>query len=204
MSVKKIYLVRHGQTDYNLNGIVQGSGIDSDLNGTGKSQGLSFFNTYKSIPFDRIYLSKLKRTYQSVQNFIDFGIPIEKHEELNEICWGTKEGERITPEEDKYYHDILSKWRSGEVHLPIEGGESPLEVQQKQREVLDIIKSRRTEKNILICMHGRAIRIILSLILETPLKDMDQYEHSNLCLYLLEFDGNTFNLVKSNDTTHIE
>ncbi|HNU42529.1 MAG TPA: histidine phosphatase family protein, partial [Cyclobacteriaceae bacterium] len=32
MITKKIYIIRHGQTDFNLKGIVQGSGVDSSLN----------------------------------------------------------------------------------------------------------------------------------------------------------------------------
>ncbi|EJF08716.1 histidine phosphatase family protein, partial [Pontibacter sp. BAB1700] len=36
MSIKKIYLIRHGQTDFNLQGIVQGSGVDASLNELGR------------------------------------------------------------------------------------------------------------------------------------------------------------------------
>jgi len=58
---------------------------------------------------------------------------------------------------------------------------------------------------ILVCMHGRAMRIFLSLILKTDLKDMDQYEHNNLCLYLLEekLDG-LFEMKKFNDQNHLK
>jgi broad specificity phosphatase PhoE len=52
-------------------------------------------------------------------------------------------------------------------------------------------------------MHGRAIRILLCTLLNQPLKFMDKFEHENLCLYLLDFDGSTFSLEKSNDTAHL-
>ncbi|NDE62419.1 MAG: histidine phosphatase family protein, partial [Cyclobacteriaceae bacterium] len=45
MDRKKIYLVRHGQTDYNLQGVVQGSGIDAPINATGRAQAEAFFRT---------------------------------------------------------------------------------------------------------------------------------------------------------------
>ena len=77
MSTKKIYLIRHGETKYNKLGIVQGSGVDSDLNETGIEQANAFFEHYKNISFDKIYTSKLKRSQQSVQQFIDLGIPYE-------------------------------------------------------------------------------------------------------------------------------
>ena len=163
-----------------------------------------FFECYKNTPFDKVYTSILKRSQQSVSHFFELGIPHEAFSELNEICWGKREGEKITDEEDKYYHYVLDQWRKGNVDMPIEGGESPIEVQEKQKIALKTILSRTEEETILICMHGRAIRILLSLILKTPLKDMDQYEHQNLCLYLLEYNNDAFNVLKENDITHLK
>ena len=44
---KELFILRHGETNQNLNGIVQGSGIDSDLNHSGYAQGAAFFEKYK-------------------------------------------------------------------------------------------------------------------------------------------------------------
>ena len=71
VSVKKIYLIRHGQTDFNVQGIVQGSGVDSSLNAAGYEQASRFFAAYKHLPFDKVYTSTLQRTQQSVQGFLD-------------------------------------------------------------------------------------------------------------------------------------
>jgi len=71
----KIYLVRHGQTDFNLKGVVQGSGIDAPINKTGRSQAAAFFEAYKDVEFDQIYHTSLIRTRQSIQQFVDRGIP---------------------------------------------------------------------------------------------------------------------------------
>ena len=132
LTSKKIYLVRHGQTDFNLKGIVQGSGIDSSLNEHGRAQARAFHACYGTLAFDKIYTSKLKRTVETIQAFIDTGIPVESMEGLNEISWGTKEGQPITPEEDAYYHWMLKQWQSGKTDLRIEGGESPDEVARRQ------------------------------------------------------------------------
>jgi probable phosphoglycerate mutase len=104
---KKVYLVRHGQTDFNLRNIVQGSGVDTDLNELGRNQAAMFYQMYKDIPFDKIYTSALKRSQQSVQQFIARGIPFDALAGLNEISWGPKEGHRVTPDEDAYYHYML-------------------------------------------------------------------------------------------------
>ena len=97
MSTKKIYLIRHGQTDYNLRGVVQGSGIDAPLNETGRKQAEAFYQTYKSVSFDKVYTSVLQRSQQSVKKFLADGIPHEAFEGLNEISWGNREGISITP-----------------------------------------------------------------------------------------------------------
>lgn len=204
MSIKKIFLVRHGQTDYNLQGIVQGSGVDSSLNDKGRDQAKAFFETYRSIAFDKIYVSGLKRTLETVKLFTDTGIPYEKLPELNEISWGTKEGQKITPEEDAYYHWMLEQWQKGKTDLRIEGGESPEEVAVRQQRALEKIFSREEERTILICMHGRAIRILLCQLLNYPLYSMDMFEHENLCLYLLEHTGTMMSVRKYNDIQHLK
>jgi broad specificity phosphatase PhoE len=204
LTSKKIYLVRHGQTDFNLKGIVQGSGIDSSLNERGKAQAVAFYSCYKSVPFDKVYTSTLKRTKETVQAFIDAGIPQESMSGLNEISWGSKEGQRITPEEDAYYHWLLNQWREGRTDLRIEGGESPDEVAQRQLPAIEHIMSRSEESNVLICMHGRAMRILLCRLLNYPLRAMDAFEHENLCLYELNFTGSMFAVEKFNHTGHLD
>src|ERR1700710_2370135 len=98
MILKTLYIVRHGQTDLNKQGIVQGRGRDTDLNDEGRKQANLFYQAYKSVPFDKIYISELKRTQQSIQQFIDLGIPYEKLPGLDELAWGIYEGMPSSPE----------------------------------------------------------------------------------------------------------
>ena len=204
MNLKKIYLLRHGQTDYNLQGVVQGSGIDAPINDTGWAQADAFFCTYRDIPFDQLYHSALIRTQQSIQGFIDLGIPVTSLSELNEISWGEYEGTPMTPEEGEYYRMMLQQWQDGNLDYAIAGGESPNSVAERlHRAIQQIIHVQGT--TILVCMHGRAMRIFLSLICNTPLEDMDQYEHGNLCLYLLQQqEEGDFVLLKQNDQEHLK
>ncbi len=203
MDSKKIYIVRHGQTDFNLKNIVQGSGVDSSLNDRGIAQAKAFFEQYKHVPFDKIYTSTLKRTTETVKSFLDLGIPNESFSGLNEISWGNKEGFKITPEEDQYYHYMLKQWQLGNTSLKIEQGESPDDVVRRMKPVVDYIMSRTEEKTVLICMHGRAIRILLCILLNYPLKSMDMFEHENLCLYLLDYTNGQFTIELNNDVSHL-
>lgn len=195
--------MRHGQTDYNLKGIVQGSGIDASLNRTGREQANLFFEAYKHIPFDKLYTSALKRSIESMKQFIDLGIPNEALSGLNEINWGTREGMVITAEEDEYYYHVLAEWKAGKIDMPIEGGESPMDVQQRQKPALEQILNQPNDDIILICMHGRAMRVLLCLMLNYPLNHMDEFEHENLCCYQLTYTGNMFSVDSFNNTVHL-
>jgi broad specificity phosphatase PhoE len=203
LSIKKIYIIRHGQTDFNLRGIVQGSGVNSSINDKGKLQAQAFFDTYHHIPFDKIYTSALKRTTESVQPFIDLGIPFVPLDGLNEISWGKKEGQPITLEEDAYYNWMLNQWQLGNTHERIEGGESPDDVTHRQEGAINYIMSKPRESNVLICMHGRAMRILLCRLLNYPLRCMDMFEHQNLCLYQLDYTGTMFSVKKYNEVSHL-
>lgn len=183
---------------------MQGSGVDSSLNEKGIAQTQAFYEAYKHIKFDKVYTSVLKRTRESVIKFIDAGIPVEALAGLNEISWGKKEGQPITPEEDAYYHHMLNQWQLGDTSLRIEGGESPDEVVKRMKPAMDHIMSHEHEKNILICMHGRAIRILLCYLLNYPLKNMDMFEHQNCCLYVLNHTGTMFSVELYNNTDHLK
>lgn len=183
---------------------MQGSGVNSSINEKGKLQAQAFFDAYKEVPFDKIYTSALKRTTESVQPFIDLGIPFVQMEGLNEISWGKKEGQPITLEEDAYYNWMLSQWQLGNTHERIEGGESPDDVTRRQDSAISYIMSKTEESTVLICMHGRAIRILLCRLLNYPLRSMDMFEHQNLCLYQLNFTGSMFSVQKYNDTSHLK
>ncbi len=205
MKKKSIYLIRHGETDLNRKGIVQGSGVDSSLNDWGIAQSEAFYNVYQHVPFDKIYTSKLVRTHQTVLNFLKLGIPHESYEGLNEISWGIREGKEPNTGDTTYYKQLVTAWQNGEVDLSSEKGESPVEVKNRQLSVIDTIISRSHERNILIAMHGRAMRIFLTSLFNQPLVQMDEYEHSNLCLYKINYSYQTkkFDLEVANDITHL-
>jgi broad specificity phosphatase PhoE len=204
VSNKQIYLIRHGETELNRQNIIQGSGVDSPLNELGFRQARAFFAYYQHISFDKIYTSKLIRAIQSVQGFLDLGIPHETYAGLNEISWGRKEGHKVSPENDELYFDMLSEWRKGNVEVAIEGGESPLAVAARQKPVIDVICAHPEEEIILICMHGRAMRILLCQLLGYALKDMDKFEHENLCLYKLNYQNGHFTVELNNDNRHLQ
>lgn len=204
MILKTLYIVRHGQTELNRLGIVQGRGRDTDLNDEGKQQAYLFYNNYKNVPFDKIYISALRRTQQSIQPFIDLDIPYEKLPGLDELAWGIYEGQPSTPATKAAFLKLLRDWMEGKLDTKFEGGESPNEVKIRQQEALDVIMSHPEEKNVLICMHGRAMRLFLCILTGKPLTEMDNFPHQNLVLYKVTFDGEKFEIADFNNATHLK
>lgn len=203
MSAKKtIYIIRHGETDYNKQGIIQGGGIDSSLNELGRRQAQQFYQAYHHIQFDRIYTSELKRTHQSVAPFLNAGYHHHILPELNEINWGVFEGLKGNAASKEVYKAMINDWSSGLLDRSVEDGESPNSVFKRQKIGLQKILST-DDQTILICMHGRALRIFLCLLTDTPLREMDQFHHQNLTLYQLEYNGQKFEIINANCSKHL-
>ena len=199
---KNIYLIRHGQTDYNLKGIVQGRGINSHLNTTGRSQAEKFFNHYKDVPFDAIYASTLQRTHQTIEPFLALGLKHEIKDALDEIDWGVFEGVEHDQILEGTYYSIVNGWSQGDYDIKIEGGESPNELQARQLPLIEELRHSEYQ-NILLCSHGRAIRALLCGFLGIPLSEMDNFQHNNTCLYKLSVENGVFNVEISNDISHL-
>ncbi len=203
MTIKNFYIIRHGETEYNRLNIVQGSGVDMELNETGKQQAARFFDAYKDHPFEAVYTSALKRSQQSVAGFIEKGIKHEALAGLNEISWGDFEGKQQTPEQKEAYWNLIHRWNAGDYEAKINNGENPVEMQKRQQPVLHHILSNTHEKEVLICMHGRAMKSLLCLMLNKPLASMENFTHTNLCLYKLAYQNGLFILKDANNTRHL-
>jgi probable phosphoglycerate mutase len=176
--------------------------VDTALNETGIWQSDMFYNSYKNHPFDIVFTSALKRSQQSVKGFIAMGIPHIILPELNEISWGDFEGKPQSEQQKALYWNMIQLWNSGVLDAKIPNGESPLEMQGRQKKALQLMLETDAE-NILVCMHGRAMKSFLCLLLGVPLTQMEEFPHANLCLYQLEYDGFSFSLVRRNDIEHL-
>ncbi len=204
---KTIYLIRHGQTDFNERGIVQGSGIDSLLNANGHRQAELFYHAYKHVPFTEIYTSTLQRTHQTVAPFITNGF--KNHvivPEFNEINWGMMEGVEPSEEATQNFQQILQTWRSGNLDTAVENGETPNQLYNRQFAGLQKLEQNWPGSPVLICMHGRAMRSFLCLLTGHPLQNMDDFEHSNVCLYHLQKGDNDrhYQILLHNCTRHLD
>lgn len=201
MKNKILHILRHGETDYNKNGLVQGRGINASLNETGVGQARRVYEHFRERPLDHIYTSTLVRTHETTQYFPS-SIGRTALEGLDEISWGDQEGVKASPEARNMYKNTVLAWQRGELERNVGGGETPIEVADRQKKAMDVILN---DDNllILICMHGRAIRILLSWLLNYPLRYMDGFPHQNCAYYTLGWNGHSFQLIDFNKTDHL-
>lgn len=200
--MKELYILRHGETDFNRQGIIQGSGVNSSLNENGKLQALKFFNQYKDIEFDYVYTSTLKRTHETVQHFINQGITWRVRGELREIGWGIHEGKKATKEMAAQYKQLISDWKSGNFDARLEDGESAADMVVRLNRFLDEIK-KTDFKRALICSHGRTLRCLMCLINNDHLREMENFHHLNTSLYIVELNDDVFKITVRNDQSHL-
>ena len=196
----KLYIIRHAETEYNKKGIIQGSEVDSDINDVGESQANSFYEYYKDINFDKIYVSDLKRTFQTIRRFTENGSSYEKLKEFNEISWGVNQGKSDDLED---YARLIDTWLAGNLDNKFEEGESPNEMSVRLVKGFDKVLDDDHD-TVLLCIHGRALRILLSKIIDNDLTKMDKYVHSNTGLYILEYKNGKYEILGSNLRNHLE
>lgn len=202
----EIYLIRHGETDFNRRGIVQGSGVDSDLNELGREQAFAFYEMYKEVPFDAIYVSNLKRTHQTCEPWVEhLGHRLIVELALREMSWGVLEGKSPTPDEMEEFRQLKLDWQNGLLDRKIAEGESPLECHQRIERVLEKLKSAHKGQRILVCTHGRTSRVLLSSIAGEGLHEMERFDHSNTGLNILHCnEEGDYSAELINDTAHLE
>lgn len=203
--VKQIFVIRHGETDNNKAGIIQGRSIDASINQLGKQQAQSICEALKPFEIHKIVASGLRRTHETAQPLAENrNLPIEKYPELEEIDFGILEGKSFKEFEDKIM-EVHDEWQSGKVDYAPENGESPRQVfDRANRKVEKVLNSLNTEEQgIVFMIHGRLIRILLSEWLGYGLKNMHEIEHQNGAINHLIWENGEFRALELNITEHL-
>ncbi|TCN72175.1 histidine phosphatase family protein [Acetobacteroides hydrogenigenes] len=189
---KRIYFVRHGETDCNSKNLIQGRGVDAPLNALGHQQAEAFYQHYKHIPFDKVYTSSLQRTHQSMAPLLKSGIPHEIIGGFDEMDFGIMEGKEMFDSTGTFtLKSLLEQWKNNEGDAKAEQGESPNEVLQRMKDALETVLSRKQEANVVVCMHGRALRILMCYLLNLPISNMEKYFHANLAVSIFDYNYET-------------
>lgn len=146
----RIFLVRHGQTDWNLKKLMQGR-TDIPLNETGKMQALEVKEKLKNEKIDICFSSPLSRTLTTAKIITKLDIIID--ERLIERNAGTLEGKDSKIYKTINYYDF--KLNSNQF-----GVENVKDLFARANNFLEDIKEKYSDKTVLIVSHGATIRAL--------------------------------------------
>jgi broad specificity phosphatase PhoE len=173
----RIFLLRHGATDWNLAQRCQGS-TDLELNETGLKQAEAAAINLSREKIDAIYSSHLKRAHQTaaaVSRFHNLAVTIE--ESLRELDHGEIEGLTFA-EIQATRPDFLRRWRETPADADIPGGERLIDVEKRAWDGLGRIVGRHgPEETLVVVSHNFPILSVLCRVTGTPL---NQYRSFHL------------------------
>lgn len=148
-----IYIIRHGQTDWNIEHRIQGK-TDIVLNTEGIKQVELITQKIANLKIDSIISSDLKRAYMTAQIINEkFNKTIKADKRLREFNFGALEG--IT--RDQITQEIWEKFDENPKQF---NAETKKEVFNRIKSFIDDIKSKNLNKNVLVVTHGGPIRMI--------------------------------------------
>ena len=201
MTTRTVILARHGETELNRLGVVQGSGVDPSLNAEGTAQARALAAVFEQ-PFDLYLTSGMTRASETLAAFEPDPTLVEVDDRFREICWGVHEGKVATPQSRQAYKDLLEAWQSGDYDAAFPAAESARELADRLLAGWDDLTSRNFER-ALVVMHGRALRCLTCLIDGQPLSQMDKYGHRNAGYYVVELTDDGWNITARNVTDHL-
>jgi probable phosphoglycerate mutase len=187
-----IYLVRHGQTEWNRQRRVMGR-LAIPLSEVGIQQIRQLAASLKSWPIEAVVSSPLLRATESAQIIATaLGLPFEQHEGLTEIAVGKWEG-RYWDELDS--DPIMKKFdRTPSKTRPPEG-ENLREVQKRAIRAIEEILSRGTLSRILVVSHADTIRAMIAHYIKLGLDRSRQLQIDNASVSLLKINPERFRLL---------
>lgn len=197
-----IYLIRHGETDYNRQKRLQGVG-DIPLNARGIELARKTAEGLREIPFDKIYTSPLIRARKTAEIIRgERKIEIIPTDGLMEISFGDYEG--LTVLEGQYNipdPEFRNFFNAPEKYHTPPGGESIEHLRERTTSfVRQVMNDPENEgKTILMASHGAAIRGILSGLEGLPVAQFwSGGVHKNCAVTLLRAEGGRFEIVFEN------
>lgn len=144
-NVLRVFIVRHGQTDHNVQKIIQGH-LDIDLNDTGKQQAVLAAQAFRYIDIDYIVSSDLIRCQSTLEPFVsDHKITPELTPNLRERYMGAAQGLNVHVAIEKFGHGFR------EVSEKVE------KFTQRIEEEWNLLLKRKELSNVILCTHGGVI-----------------------------------------------
>ncbi|MHC1740190.1 MAG: histidine phosphatase family protein [Anaerolineaceae bacterium] len=182
----EIWLVRHGQTDWNKTGRFQGQ-TDIPLNSTGIQQARELALKLSQVKFAAIFSSDLSRASQTAVIASEkLHLPILTDARLREICQGKWEGMSLAEVREKYEIDLTQADESPETSRA-PGGESVQEVANRMALAADAIVRQLPNGKVLLVSHGLAVAALYCLANNISLTHVHTYIPENATPLIIQW-----------------
>ena len=194
----KIYLVRHGETDWNQAGLLQGQ-TDIALNAQGLEQAREAAERLKEVPFELAFCSPLIRAKRTAETIIgDRKITLTTDERLRELNFGPWEGVDIRTIKDAASQPFTNPGS----YIPPEGAESFAQLYKRSGEFVDqvLLPLEGTYETVLVVAHGGVNRSILNPILNIPVDDFWRMHMGNCATAILDCTDGKLSMLEYMDS----
>jgi broad specificity phosphatase PhoE len=169
----RLILIRHGQTDWNISGRMQGQ-LESDLTELGRSQAKETARALAPREPLVIIASDLRRAWDTaviMADHCDPAVPLVREPRLRETGLGEWEGLTHT-EVDAQDPGVRSAWRF-DARLAPPGGENRLDVAERAVPVVEELlagRQHRTDRPAVLVAHGGVIAALVAALLDLPVE----------------------------------
>lgn len=178
----KLYLIRHGQTDWNLHKRVQGA-TNVPLNATGLAQAADLRRQTADLEFEACYASPLLRAAQTAMIVVDGRTEIIYDSRLKERSHGKFEGQYL-PKWDLIKPDIFDR----EINTNVQGIEPIRSLDARTGEFLQEIYYKYSETaKIMIVAHAGSLKSMLSSIMDYNSPEFRDFRFEQGQVYELDF-----------------
>ncbi|MFH1849588.1 MAG: histidine phosphatase family protein [archaeon] len=186
-----LYLVRHGETDWNTEQRMQGT-VDTELNSTGVSQAERLAMRLGNKQISAVYSSALRRAIVTAEIIAGpHNLKVNHLAEFNEINYGAFEGLTRTEIRQRFAREWEERERD-KANVPPPQGESYLKLYGRVQRGLDRVFSDHKKGSIVIVGHGGSLRMIIANLMKTPVNSkLSSHKFKNGSLTVIEIDGTT-------------
>jgi len=199
----RLILVRHGETEYNRQGLALGRS-DVPLNERGREQARLLARALAREPISAVYSSPLRRCLDTAQEIArPHGLVVEALPALIEMDIGETEGLTYAQVRERY-PDLLQRWLGPDpAAATMPGGEGLPAVQERAWEAIAALAQRHPQDTVVVVTHNFVILCILTRALGMPLSAFRRLRHEVAAVSVLEVEGERMTLVRLNDTCHL-
>ena len=197
------YIVRHGETEWNAQGRIQGH-TDISLSERGVQQSRLVAQRLAGVTLDVAYSSDLERSAGTARQILgQRSIPLHTTPQLREYNKGVFEG--LTPEETcQRYPELFEASQVNDLDFAPPGGESIRQTSVRMSAFITELRLRHVDDNVLIVGHGGALRAGFVALMELPLEANWRFVLANCGLSVLDIYPDNAVLRLYNDTSHLD